>query len=162
MTSVVHLFKESSVPDLKLFQDQRTAGLSSLKKIRIKEPLVQLFQKSLRTCGFHKRTSNELAVIWVVIDQNWVYDVLRTAFQNPKNHPDNHRASVPVSNNCPVTLDMILPQQNPTHHFMIHYKHGHFTLSTLVLYLQYATTLVLGVRALLWGRHNKRICNLSR
>jgi hypothetical protein len=133
-----------------------------LKKIRIKEPLVQLFQKPLRTCGFHKRTSNELAVIWVVIDQNWVNDVLRTNFLNPKNHPDNHRASVLVSNNCPVTLDMILPQQNPTHHFMIYYKHGHSTLSTLVLYLQYATTLVLGVRALLWDRHNKRICNLCR
>jgi len=135
MTGVVHLLKESSVPDLKLFQDQRTAGLSSLKKIRIKEPLVQLFQKPLRTCGFHKRTSNELAVIWVVIDQNWVYDVLRIAFQNSKNHPDNHRASVPVSINCPVTLDMILPQQNPTHHFMI-------PLQTWALYSLYSSTLL--------------------
>jgi hypothetical protein len=87
MTSVVHLFKELSVPDLKLFQDQRTAALSSLKKIRIKEPSVQLFQKPLRTCGFHKRTSNELAVIWVVIDQNWVYDVLEDCFSESKEPP---------------------------------------------------------------------------
>jgi len=55
MTSVVHLFKESSVPDLKLFQDQRTAGLSSLKKNQNQRTVGPVISKTFENLWFSRK-----------------------------------------------------------------------------------------------------------
>ncbi len=73
-------------PDQRFFQNQRTAGLDLV------------FQKPLKTGGFHKRTGHKLVVLMVNYliyfyffenhgdaPENWVCDFVRTMVMNPKN-----------------------------------------------------------------------------
>jgi hypothetical protein len=49
---------------LKKNQNQRTVSFGHFKKIRIKEPAIQVFQNPQRTVGFHERFTGFYAVFF--------------------------------------------------------------------------------------------------
>jgi hypothetical protein len=120
-----------------MFQNQRTTNSGSLKKSEWKNCQSQLFQKPESSCGFHEELEKKSFVLWPVIcffKKIEIHDIYiyiyiyiyiskpvwfswRTMLMNPKNHPDNHQGSVPVSNNYPMlvwTVETTVPTCKPT------------------------------------------------
>lgn len=95
-----------------MFRNQRTTDSGSLEKSEWKNCQSQLFQKPKSSCGFHEELENNHLFMagYFIFQKNWepwIYSYIskpvwlswRSMVMNPKNHPDNHWGSVPVSSN---------------------------------------------------------------
>jgi hypothetical protein len=125
---------------VRLFEFLKNYWFWFFKCFRIKQPPIQVLWKNQneRTAGPNYFKSLKALVgfmkNWkIIIFYGWLFDFsknenhgyiyiyipvwfsLRTMLMNPKNHPDNHQGSVPVSNNYPMlvwTVETTVPTCN--------------------------------------------------